>query len=69
MREAWADAPVVFVDVPRCPLCGATGYDKVRTEANGDGTATKKVRCRGCARRYKIVGELPETGSAEVDTL
>jgi hypothetical protein len=63
--DCWANAPPVFITLPSCPHCGAVGYKRVRTEQNGDGSSTKKVRCSTCTLKYKIVMELPETGNWE----
>jgi hypothetical protein len=58
---------MVFVQRPVCPRCGALGYHRLRSEASGDGSVTKRVVCRGCARKYLIVVELPETGKIDSD--
>lgn len=69
MKPSWSDAPLVFVQKPTCPLCGSVDYQRIRTEDNGDGSTTKKVKCRSCDARFKIVYELlPETGNAWLDT-
>lgn len=67
MNESWSTAPLVFVIRPACPVCGSTDYVRTRTDDNGDGSATKKVICKGCGGRYKIILESPETGKAELE--
>ena len=64
-RTDWSKAPVVSVTVPTCPTCGSRQYRRTRTDANGDGSATRKVICRECSAPYKIAIELPETGNDE----
>jgi hypothetical protein len=61
-RIDWQAAPYVFVVAPSCPHCGSAGYSKVRSEAGGDGSTTRKVICRGCSEPYRIVIELPDSG-------
>jgi hypothetical protein len=65
MRESWADAPMVVITLPGCPWCGAVKPILVRSEDNGDGSVTRKVICRQCSGRFKIVVELPEIGNEE----
>ena len=62
-RTDWSTAPTVFVMVAVCPKCGHEKYDRVRTNANGDGTATKLCRCRACEFDYKICEEIPVSGN------
>jgi hypothetical protein len=59
----WESAPFVFVPKALCPFCLFDGYIRTRTEAGGDGSVTKKVVCKKCSKRYKIVVELPEPGN------
>jgi hypothetical protein len=66
VSETWDTAPMIFVVRPACPACGRLDYRRVRTEDNGDGSATRKVICKGCSAKYKIVVELPETGNGEL---
>jgi hypothetical protein len=57
-RTDWSKAPVVFVTVPTCPGCGSRQYHRTRTDANGDGSATRKVICRACvADRQSAIGD------------
>jgi hypothetical protein len=69
MPETWQDAPLVFITAAACPACGAGKPLIVRSEANGDGSTTRKAICRRCSERFKIVVELPEFGSDEDDAL
>lgn len=64
-RTDWSKAPVVSVTVPTCPSCGSRQYHRTRTDANGDGSATRKVICREYSVLYKIAIELPDTGFDE----
>lgn len=58
--EGWADAPIVVVTRPACWHCGDLRPPVIiRSEANGDGSVTRKVVCRRCSLRYKIVVEPP----------
>jgi hypothetical protein len=63
-RINWASVPFVTVDLPTCPhCCVSIKYDRVRTESNGvDGSVTKLVICRGCAKPFKIVLTIPVSG-------
>ena len=65
-HESWADAPRVFVTLPSCPQCGSTNLVRVRTEANGDGSATRRMRCACCPCRFFLVSEIPEPGICEL---
>lgn len=65
-RTDWSTAPTIFVEKPTCPHCGSAAYDRVRTVAGGDGSTTKRVRCRACRQPYKICVELPEPGDSTV---
>jgi transcriptional regulator NrdR family protein len=59
---------MVFVTLPTCPTCGSTKYKRSKSESTGEGSSLKKVGCRECGTRYKIVLELPETGNGECGT-
>jgi hypothetical protein len=63
----WQDCPIVFVTLPACPYCGTTGFITVRSEANGDGSVTRKSVCRRCSERFKLVIELPNSGNHDFD--
>lgn len=63
----WASAPMVFVQIPTCPGCGSTKHNRIRSEAAGDGSVTRKVVCTDCSTRFKIVLELPDTGNPDWD--
>ena len=63
----WADVPMVFVVAPACPACRALRPIIVRSEANGDGTTTRKAICRRCSTRFKIIVEVPNFGSDDFD--
>ena len=65
----WADAPCCFVTAPSCSHCGHLEYITVRSEANGDGSVTRKAICRQCSGRFKIVVELPENGNETLSDL
>ena len=54
-RIDWSTAEMVFVTLPTCPACGATGYHRIRTAANGDGSRTKRVVCRLCGETKAII--------------
>jgi hypothetical protein len=63
IRTDWALVPTVLIPLPVCPQCGHEKYDRVRTNANGDGSSTKLCVCRACGRSYKICCEFPESGN------
>jgi hypothetical protein len=59
----WAEVPPVTIYRAACPRCWADEYHVVRSEANGDGSVTRKAVCDRCHRRFKIIVEpLPEFG-------
>lgn len=68
MAETWADAPTIFVTAPACPACNTPRPIIVRSEANGDGSMTRKAVCRRCSQRFKICVELPEFGNDVLDS-
>ena len=66
----WANTEIVTVDIPTCPRCLFRGRVEsrniaVRSEANGDGTRTRKVICCCCSTPFRILFELPEGGNGE----
>jgi hypothetical protein len=63
-RINWADCPLVVVTAPACP-CGSLEYTTQRSEANGDGTTTRKAICRECGHPFKIAIELPYFGNQD----
>jgi hypothetical protein len=65
MRKSWANVPRVFITLPGCPFCGAVRPILTKSDDNGDGSVTRKVICRQCSGRFKIVVELPEIGNAQ----
>ncbi len=71
MRDVWANAPCVDWCEPACPLCGSPACTRIRTEANGDNTVTRRFVCHACHQRFKTTqhppGALPLWGNAEVD--
>lgn len=60
IQQSWRDVPLVFIPIPTCPHCGATGFITVRCEAAGDGSRSRKSICKSCSGRSIIVFELPE---------
>jgi predicted nucleic acid-binding Zn-ribbon protein len=62
----WPHAPCVHITLPTCPSCGSRSYSTVRSEANGDGSTTRKAICRTCDTAFKIVCELPEFGNSQI---
>lgn len=61
---AWEDAPLVVIHKPACPSCWCDQFSLVRSEANGDGSTTRKAICGRCHKKFKIVVEpLPEIGN------
>jgi hypothetical protein len=63
MAEPWSHAPCVFVHAPACPSCGSLDLLTIRSEQNGDGSTTRKTICRRCSKKFKVVVELPDSGS------
>lgn len=60
-RTRWEETPIVFIPRqprPVCPRCGSERQPKtVRSEANRDGSQTRKSECVDCGERFKIVVE------------
>lgn len=74
MPETWQDAPTItiwIVPTPPtpCPNCGHSKPVIVRTEANGDGSSTRKCVCRRCSRKFKVAVELASLGNHDDDDL
>lgn len=57
IRIDWSAVPMVFVERPRCPACGAYSHRRDRTVKNGDESLTRHVRCNACRSAYKIIVE------------
>jgi len=53
----WTNTPFIELRlyVANCPRCGAIEHSIIRTESNGDGTSTRKARCDGCGKRFRII--------------
>ena len=63
-RIDWAAVTsTVFVTVPHCPECRSLDIERIRSEANGDGSLTRKTMCRSCGHVFKLVVELPFSGN------
>lgn len=61
--QSWADAPRVFVTLAACPNCGGVDHRIVRSEANGDGSVSRRAICESCSARFFVVAEIPENGN------
>lgn len=57
---------VIYVTRPRCPFCGATGFEHKGTEQQGDGSVKRKKVCRSCQSKFAIVVE-ETTETEEID--
>ena len=66
-RQSWADAPRVFISLPACPKCAGRDLETVRSEANGDGSRTRRTICRDCGQKVFVVAEFPEFGKEGED--
>jgi len=60
MVEAWQDCLCVFVEAPACPHCRSLRFVRVRSQAGGDGSVTRRCICAACSRRFNVVVELPD---------
>ena len=47
----------VFVERPRCPVCGSIDLQTVRTERQVDETKIQRKKCRRCAHRFLVIWE------------
>lgn len=74
-RYDWSAAPTItiFVHPPDppspCPACGHAKPIISRTEANGDGSSTRKAICRRCSQRFKVAVEIASLGNLHDDDL
>lgn len=64
-RTKWSEAPILFVPKPRCPNCGSTCFESVRSERGGDDSESRKVSCKICEFKILLVFEptLPPRGN------
>ena len=64
MRRNWQDAPIVHVEPPPCPHCGAVGVPiRTRTTNGGDGSLAWLAVCRQCSEPFNLVFNPPELAS------
>jgi hypothetical protein len=70
MGSLWQNAPIVFVQIPCCPDCGATEYKRLRSFDGGDSSKSQKRICRGCGLAHLVVFERfsPDRGDFESES-
>ncbi len=61
----WCNTPLVVVERARCPFCASLAYPIItKTEDQGDESIMRKLICRDCSRRWRLVLEpLPVAGN------
>ena len=47
----------VFVERTRCPACGSSDLQTIRSKDQGDGTVERRTQCRSCFHRFFVVVE------------
>jgi DNA-directed RNA polymerase subunit RPC12/RpoP len=65
MKSTWADTPIQYIPVPKCPYCGSRDRLLIRSKDQGDGSQLRQYVCSGCSQRYRIVADpsLPIIGN------
>ena len=58
-QDASADESLryVFIPRPRCPACGSTSLQTIRSNDQGDGTTARRTACRECGHRFFVIVE------------
>ena len=47
----------IFVERPRCPLCGSRELKTYRSTSHDDGTRERHARCVSCGQRSRLIIE------------
>jgi len=47
----------VFIERARCPACGSTDLQTIRSRPQGDGTTERRTQCRGCHHKFFVIVE------------
>jgi hypothetical protein len=47
----------VYVERPRCPVCGSDDLHTTRSEDQGDGSTAKTTNCRTCRHHFFVILE------------
>jgi hypothetical protein len=47
----------VFMERPRCPVCGSADLRTIRSQDQGDGTIQRRTQCRVCFHKFIVVVE------------
>lgn len=42
---------------PRCPFCESMKLETFKSLPNGDGSVTRKTRCRECDKEFRVIAE------------
>ena len=53
----WENAEMVFIYRPRCPACSGVGHRTLRSDADADGSVTRRTLCRTCGCKFKVIVE------------
>jgi hypothetical protein len=47
----------VYIEKPRCPVCGSDELDRKRTVDQGDGSVCRTMNCRACRHHFFVIEE------------
>lgn len=47
----------VFVERTRCPACGATDLQTLRSKTDQDGSVSRRTACRTCGHKFFVILE------------
>ena len=47
----------VFIERAKCPACGSSNLQTIRSRNQGDGSTERRTQCRQCFHRFFVVVE------------
>ncbi len=47
----------VYIERPRCPVCGSADLRTLRSKDQGDGSVSRRTACQACGRRFFVIVE------------
>lgn len=56
-RTDWSAVPIVFIQAPTCPYCGAVELRSIRSIDQGDDSRMRLAECKVCVMPFKVVIE------------
>ena len=45
----------VYIERPRCPVCGSTNLQTIRSKDQRDGSVSRRTACKECGHRFFVI--------------